>query len=118
MAVSKTEFRTYQLQEVETLYEQSFRQLRSELNKGQTYSQACAKLSDIDQKLKEEIANDFLRSIVAERHFGKGQKIEDIALLLGVTYNIVQDTCNMMLKEIGHELARKRLHYQHNTLTH
>jgi hypothetical protein len=90
----------------ELFYEQSIRRLRSEINKGRTYKQACRALSDIERYLQKEIGEDFLKIIIAERHFGGGYGIDDIALLLDVPYERIEEIRNHMLLDLSSSLER------------
>jgi len=92
----------------EMLYEQALRRLRLEIDKGHTYAQACKAISGLEQDLKKEIGEDFLRIIIAERHFGEGYGIDDLALLLDVTYEKIEEIRNYMLRDIGNSLNRER----------
>lgn len=92
----------------EMIYEQTLRRLRLEIDKGRTYAQACKAISDMEQDLKNEIGEDFLRIIIAERHFGEGYGVDDLALLLDVTYEKIEEIRNYMLRDIGNSLNRER----------
>lgn len=92
----------------EMFYEQTIRRLRSEVNKGRTYKQACRSLTDIEKYLQREIGEDFLRIIIAERHFGGGYGIDDIALLLDVPYEKIEEIRNHMLSDLSSALDREK----------
>ena len=92
----------------ELLYEQTIRRLRGEINKGKTYEQACQILSENDKYLRTEIKDDFLKVIIAERHFGDGYGIDDIALLLDISYEQVEKVRNYMLNDLGSAFNRER----------
>ncbi len=91
------------------LYEQAIRQMRLELSRGRTYRQACRAISTLDRSLKEVVESDFLKIVIAERHFGDGNGIDDIALMLDVPYETVASLKEEMLEEVGEELASRRV---------
>ncbi len=90
----------------ELFYEQTIRRMRSEVNRGRTYEQACNSLSGVEKYLQKEIGEDFLKVIIAERHFGGGHGIDDIALLLDVPYEKVEELRNHMLSDLSSALER------------
>lgn len=92
----------------ELLYEQAMRRLRLEIDKGRTYAQACRAISGLEQELTNEIGEDFLRIIIAERHFGEGYGIDDLALLLDIDYEKIEAIRDYMLRDIGNSLTRER----------
>lgn len=92
----------------ELFYEQTIRRLRSETSRGKTYDQACQILSDVEKYLHHEIEEDFLKIIIAERHFGDGYGIDDIALLLDVPYGKIEELRNHMLRDLGGSINRKK----------
>jgi hypothetical protein len=92
----------------ELFYEQTIRRLRLEINKGRTYKQACQSLSDVERYLQQEIGEDFLKIIIAERHFGGGYGIDDIALLLDVPYEKIEKIRNHMLSDLSGALDQEK----------
>ena len=90
----------------ELLYEQTIRQLKGEINKGKTYDQACQTLSDHEKYLQNEIREDFLKVIIAERHFGDGYGIDDIALMLDISYEQVEKIRDYMLRDLSNVFNR------------
>ena len=92
----------------ELLYEQTIRRLKGEVNKGKTYAQACQTLTDNEKHLQREIGEDFLKVIIAERHFGDGYGIDDIALLLDISYEQVEKIRDYMLRDLGNAFNRDR----------
>lgn len=92
----------------ELFYEQTIRRMRSEVNRGKTYEQACKSLSGVEKYLQKEIGEDFLKIIIAERHFGGGYGVDDIALLLDVPYEKVEEIRNHMLSDLNSALDREK----------
>ena len=90
----------------ELFYEKTIRRMRTQLNRGRTYEQACKSLSGVEKYLQKEIGEDFLKVIIAERHFGSGYGIDDIALLLDLPYEKVEEIRNHMLSDLSGALDR------------
>ena len=89
-------------------YEAAVQKLRLELTRGKTYDQACDSLTDLDQSLKVFVRDEFLKTIIAEEHFGAGVEISDIALLLGLPYEKVESTLLTLLNDMVREAAQHR----------
>ncbi|MDH4321403.1 MAG: hypothetical protein OEV73_07875 [Desulfobulbaceae bacterium] len=87
------------------IYEEAIAKLRSELDQGRIFDQACECLEGIEQELRALIIDDFLKIIIAEDHFGSGKDIDDIALSLGIPYETVETARAEMLQEVGAEMA-------------
>jgi len=94
--------------EDEMLYEQTMRRMRLEIDKGRTYEQARRTISGLEQEWTDEIGEDFLRIIIAERHFGEGYGIDDLALLLDIDYEKIEAIRDYMLRDIGNSLTREK----------
>ena len=97
-------------------YEQAIRQLRMEVSRGRTYRQACMSITGLENSIREMVKSDFLKILIAERHFGDGSGIDDIALLLDVPYETVENVKDEMLEEVGEELAARK--YLKSLMTH
>jgi|GEM_PF-1655244 len=89
-------------------YEQTIQRMRSEVSRGKTYKQACNSLSGVEKYLRQEIGEDFLKIIIAEQHFAGGCGIDDIALLLDVPYEKVEEIRDHMLNDLSGALDRER----------
>ncbi|MDF1578092.1 MAG: hypothetical protein RQ753_01685 [Desulfurivibrionaceae bacterium] len=85
----------------QVFYEQSIQRMRSEINRGKTFEQACRSLSSDERYLQKEIGEDFLRIIIAEQHFAGGFGIDDIALMLDVSYEKVLEVRDLMLSDLS-----------------
>ena len=100
----------------ELFYDQTIRRLRSEINKGRTYEQACKSLSEVEKYIQKDIGEDFLKIVIAERHFGGGYGIDDIALLLDVSYEKIEKLRNHMLSDLSNTLDREK-HWPNSDLS-
>ncbi len=90
------------------IYEQAIRQLRLEVARGRTYKQACRSIATLENSMREIVKSDFLKIVIAEKHFGDGNGIDDIALILDVPYETVENLKEEMLEEVGEELAARK----------
>ena len=98
------------------LYEQAIRQMRLEIARGRTYRQACRAIASLDRSLKEVVESDFLKIVIAEKHFGDGSGLDDIALMLDLPYETVAGLKDEMLEEVGEELAAR--YFPRSLMTH
>jgi hypothetical protein len=89
------------------IYEEAINRFRSVLETGKSLREAYDSYSIDDKDLENLIRADFLKIVIAERHFGKGQTLEDLAEALGVPLELVQNTKNRMLQEAGVSAANQ-----------
>jgi hypothetical protein len=94
--VSKTEHRNY---------EAAVATLRQELALGRTYDEACATLAGLDHCMQAFIREEFLKTLIAEEHFGAGVEISDIALFLALPYETVESALLTLLNDMVREAA-------------
>lgn len=92
-------------------YEHAVKKMREELSRGQTYDHAYDTLVDISQEIKSFVREDFLKTIIAEEHFGAGMELSDIALFLELPYEKVESAkvslINDMMRETEYHLERR-----------
>lgn len=92
-------------------YEHAVKKMREELSRGQTYDHAYDTLVDISQEIKSFVREDFLKTIIAEEHFGAGIELSDIALFLELPYEKVTSAkialINDMMQESEYYLERR-----------
>ena len=87
--------------EEDKIYEEAISTFRSALDSGKSLREAYASYTIENEDLGNVIRADFLKIIIAERHFAKGQTLQDLAGALSISVNLVQDTKNRMLQEAG-----------------
>ena len=92
-------------QEEDEVHEGAIAALRAEVAGGRTLAEASAVLAGIQEDLRDLILDDFLKILIAEEHFSKGQGLEVIALRLGLGVEKVVGICDEMLNEVGLEMA-------------
>lgn len=83
------------------IYEDAVNKFREEMAAGRTLRQAYESYPVADKGLEALIQADFLKIMIAERHFARQQPLEDVAKALDVSLDIVKDTYKRMLQEVG-----------------
>jgi len=87
--------------EESTLYEDAVNKFREAITAGKTLRQAYESYTVADKELEALIQADFLKIMIAERHFARHQPLEDVAKALDVSPDLVKDTYKRMLQEVG-----------------
>jgi hypothetical protein len=83
------------------IYEEAMNTYREAIAAGKTLRQACDGYTIADPELRSIIQADFLKILIAERHFNQRQPLEEIATALGVSSDLIRDTHARMLQEVG-----------------
>jgi hypothetical protein len=83
------------------IYEEAVNRFREAIAAGKTLRQAYENYAISDKELETVIQADFLKIMIAELHFGKGQSLEEVAKALSVSNDLIQDTKKRMLQEAG-----------------
>jgi hypothetical protein len=89
------------------IYEEAIGKFRSAIAGGKTLRQAYESCAIADKQLEALIQADFLKIIIAERHFTKRESLEQIATDLNVPSDLVRDTHARMLQEVGVSAANQ-----------
>ncbi|HUI46065.1 MAG TPA: hypothetical protein VL122_08820 [Nitrospirota bacterium] len=89
------------------IYEEAMNSLRQAIAAGKTLRQAYDNYEIPDKELEKIIQADFLKIIIAERHFGQRQPLEEIAKSLDVTQDLLKNTLARMLQEVGMTAANQ-----------
>jgi len=87
--------------EEDRIYEAAVNKYREELAAGKKLKDAYAAYEITDQELRSLIQADFLKILIAERHFAKRESLETLASSLGIPLDLLQDTLKRMLQEVG-----------------
>lgn len=87
--------------EEDKIYEDAVNAFRESVSAGKTLKQAYESFSIADKELEAIIQADFLKILIAERHFAQRQGLEDVAKALDVPLDLVKDTHKRMLQEVG-----------------
>jgi hypothetical protein len=93
--------------EEDKIYEEAVNKYREALTAGKTLRQAYESYSIADKGLEALIQADFLKIMIAELHFGKGQSLEEVARTLSVSIDLLEDAKKRMLQEAGVSAANQ-----------
>ena len=93
--------------EEDKIYEEAINKFRSILEAGKSLREVYESYPIADKELENLIRADFLKIVIAERHFGMGQTLADLAGALSVPVDLLQDTKNRMLQEAGVSAANQ-----------
>lgn len=83
------------------IYEEAMNSYRSAIASGKTLQQAYDSYAVEDPGLRSIIQADFLKIMIAERHFSQRQNLEEVAKALAVSLDLVKETLARMLQEVG-----------------
>ncbi|HEX9020776.1 MAG TPA: hypothetical protein VF903_05905 [Nitrospirota bacterium] len=83
------------------IYDEAVDAYRKAIAAGRTLKQAFEAYSIADDDLRALIQADFLKILIAERHFEQQQPLEKIARDLDVSLDLLMDTHARMIQEVG-----------------
>jgi hypothetical protein len=83
------------------IYEEAVNSYRAAMASGKTLQQAYDGYAIEDPDLRSIIHADFLKIMIAERHFTQRQNLEEVAKALAVSIDLVKETLARMLQEVG-----------------
>ena len=83
------------------IYEEAVQAYRAAVQNGKKLKEAYDGYAIADAGLRSLIQADFLKIMIAERHFAGQEPLEKIASDLGVPPDLVKDTYGRMLQEVG-----------------
>jgi len=89
------------------IYEDAVNAFRGAITTGKTLAQAYESYSIADPELRSLIHADFLKILIAERHFGQREPLDDLARKLGVSLDLIKGTLGRMLQEAGVSAANE-----------
>jgi hypothetical protein len=87
--------------EEDTIYEEAVNRFRDAVASGKTIRQAFESHTIADTELRSLVQADFLKIMIAERHFAQRHTLEEVAQALDVPLAVVTDTYKRMLQEVG-----------------
>ena len=87
--------------EESAIYDEAVNKFREAITAGKTLRQAYESYAIADKDLEKLIQVDFLKILIAERHFDKRQPLEEIAKALDVSPSLIKETHARMLQEVG-----------------
>lgn len=83
------------------IYDEAVSKFREAVTAGKSLKQAYESFTIEDRELEKLIQADFLKILIAERHFAQRQPLDEIARALGISTNLVKETHARMLQEVG-----------------
>lgn len=83
------------------IYEEAITKFRGAIEEGKNLRAAYESYSVADKDFEKLIQADFLKILIAERHFGEKQSLEEIAGKLDIPVSLVKETHARMLQEVG-----------------
>ncbi len=83
------------------IYEEAIQKYRDAISAGKTLMQAYESYAVADKDFESLLQADFLKIMIAEMHFGKGQPLEEVAAKLSVSPDLLKDTKKRMIQEAG-----------------
>ena len=93
--------------EEDRIYTEAVTKFREAVAVGKTLKQAYETYTVSDKELEKLIQADFLKIMIAERHFTGKDPLDKIAKDLGIPADLVQDTYGRMLQEVGVSAANQ-----------
>jgi hypothetical protein len=87
--------------EESTIYEEAVNSYREAVASGKPLQQAYESYAIEDPDLRSLIQADFLKIMIAERHFEQRQSLEEVAKALAVSIDLIKNTHARMLQEVG-----------------
>jgi hypothetical protein len=89
------------------IYEEAVVTFREGLTAGKTLREAYELYEIADKELEALVRADFLKILIAERHFAKQEPLEKIARDLDVSQNLIMESHARMLQEAGISAANE-----------
>ncbi|MDH4163873.1 MAG: hypothetical protein OEW15_14475 [Nitrospirota bacterium] len=87
--------------EEDRIYVEAVDSYRASLAAGKKLKEAYAGYTITDDELRNIVQADFLKILIAERHFTKQESLETMASALDVPLDLLKDTMKRMLQEVG-----------------
>jgi hypothetical protein len=100
------EFKQYTPEE-DLIYTEAVTKYREAVAAGKSLKQAYESYTAADKELEKLIQADFLKIIIAERHFSGKEPLDKIAQDLGIAADLVKNTFGRMLQEVGVSAANQ-----------
>ncbi len=87
--------------EEDSIYGEAVNKYREAIAAGKTLRQAYETYATVDKDLEKLIQADFLKILIAERHFAQRQPLEELAKALDASLDLLKDIRARMLQEVG-----------------
>lgn len=83
------------------IYEEAVNTYRESISTGKSLKQAYEAYTIADAELRSIVQADFLKILIAERHFGMRESLDALAKELDVPIDLMKQTLTRMLQEVG-----------------
>lgn len=83
------------------IYEEAVNSYRSAVAGGKKLKEAFETYIIKDEELRSFVQVDFLKILIAERHFGGREPLDSLAKALDIPMDLAQQTLARMLQEVG-----------------
>ncbi len=84
----------------ERIYDIEIGKLVKRLQSGQSLNEACSAIDAVDEELRQVIAADVLKIVIAELHYNQGMDFEQVAHRLKVTVKEIEETNKLMIEDV------------------
>lgn len=102
--------------EEDKIYVEAVDRFRDAVASGKTLRQAFDGYTIADPELRSLVQADFLKIMIAERHFAQRQTLEEVSKALDVPLTLITDTYKRMLQEVGLSAA-SQFNQEHGGIT-
>ncbi|MBF0340436.1 MAG: hypothetical protein HQL95_05660 [Magnetococcales bacterium] len=87
--------------EQDRLHTEAMERMRAAVAEGRRWPEVCSLVKMPDEAFKRLIQDDFLKVLIAERHFQGGERLKGMAKELGVPMELLMALKVSMLKEVS-----------------
>ena len=84
----------------ERIYDTEIGKLIKRLQSGQSLNEACSAIDVTDEELRQVIADDILKIVIAELHYKQGLDFEQVAQRLNITVKEIEETNRIMIEDV------------------
>ena len=86
--------------ETAKIYEKAEATIREKLAEGLDFDSACAAVSMEDEELKKSIIDDMLKVLIAQEHFTKRVRLDEMAKKLGIEFGRLEKAKAEMMEDV------------------
>lgn len=116
---ASSDLNDYTNTETSKLYDVAIKTIKKQLASGKSFNEAIHSLKPINDALRSIIIDDFLKNIIVDQHFNKGRGLDDLALILDVSYEKLTLCRETIIEELELYANEEDMEYkEHSLLTH
>ncbi len=104
--MNMTNYKVFSKEE-ERVYDREMNHLLKRIQGGQSLDEACSTIDAADAELRQIIADDVLKIVIAELHYNQGLAFEQVASQLGIAVKRVEDANAIMIEDVMHTINKK-----------